>query len=113
MERDARIKEALKQAGVEAESFNGSLLWEPWEIQKNDGTPYRVFTPFYRKGCMYATAPREPMSKPAKLNKIKDNEAMTLEVLSLLPHIRWDTQLEPHWQIVEKAAQERLYAFLD
>lgn len=113
MERDERIKESLKQGGIEAESFNGSLLWEPWEIKKDDGTPYRVFTPFYRKGCMNAIAPRESMFKPARLNTVKDDKAMTLEALDLLPSIRWDKQLEPHWQIGEKAAQERLSAFID
>jgi deoxyribodipyrimidine photo-lyase len=64
-ERDARIKEMLKRLGVFAESFNGSLLWEPWEVRKADGTPYRVFTPFYRKGCMQATPPRNPVPMPA------------------------------------------------
>ncbi|MEL7028397.1 MAG: deoxyribodipyrimidine photo-lyase, partial [Pseudomonadota bacterium] len=28
---DERIKTALKTAGIETESFNGSLLFEPWE----------------------------------------------------------------------------------
>lgn len=29
-----------------------SLLWELENIHKPDGTPYKVFTPFYRKGCL-------------------------------------------------------------
>lgn len=113
VERDARIKEILKKCGVEVESFNGSLLWEPWEIKKDDGTPYRVFTPFYRKGCMNAAPPREPIPKPAALNAVKDTEAIALDTLGFLPKLRWDKKLEPHWQIGEKAAHERLYAFLD
>lgn len=113
MRRDARIKEALKGHGVGAESFNGSLLWEPWEIQKNDGTPYRVFTPFYRKGCLNAPSPREPLPKPAQLKALADPAVHGLESLGLLPRIRWDRQLEPHWKIGEEGARERLYAFLD
>ena len=46
--RDANLKTALKGDGLEVESFNGSLLWEPWQVLKKDGTPYNVFTPYYR-----------------------------------------------------------------
>lgn len=112
IQRDSHIKETLKQQGIDVESFNGSLLWEPWEIKKDDGTPYRVFTPFYRKGCMNAAPPREPLPKPATLNVLADERAHGLESLHLLPRIRWDKQLEPHWNVSEAAAKERLYTFL-
>ena len=45
VERDKDLKTYLKRK-VNVNSFNGSLLWEPWEILKNDGFPYKVFTPF-------------------------------------------------------------------
>ena len=32
--RDSMIKLKLKDSGYIVESFNGSLLWEPWEIVK-------------------------------------------------------------------------------
>ena len=50
IERDSRIKKSLKALNISVQSFNSSLLWEPWAVLKKDGTPYRVFTPFYRKG---------------------------------------------------------------
>jgi deoxyribodipyrimidine photo-lyase len=111
MQRDARIKERLQQEGIIAESFNGSLLWEPWEIRKDDGTPYRVFTPFYRKGCLNAPAPRPPLPAPHQMHPVKDEAALALAALELLPRIRWDRQLEPHWTIGEAAAEARLQAF--
>src|SRR5690606_505633 len=46
--RDTRIKRQLRQAGLHAESFNGSLLFEPWGIETKQGDPYRVFTPFWK-----------------------------------------------------------------
>ena len=47
--RDTAIKEALKQRGLLAESFNAHLLFEPWEITaKSTGGPFKVFTPFWR-----------------------------------------------------------------
>jgi len=52
IDRDANIKTRLKEAGLDVQSFNGSLLWEPWQVLKKDGTPYKVFTPYYRRGCL-------------------------------------------------------------
>jgi len=46
IQRDKKIKETLNLKRIETNSFNGSLLWEPWEVLKNDGTPYRVFNPY-------------------------------------------------------------------
>lgn len=112
MERDARIKENLKKKGINAESFNGSLLWEPWEVLKDDGTPYKVFTPFYRKGCMAAQPPRQPLKSPAKLATVKDDKSIPLDNLEFMPRIRWDKQLEPHWDVSEFGAQKQLAEFL-
>ena len=50
--RDTKLKNDLKDKNIEVISFNGSLLWEPWEILKKDQTPYKVFTPYYRRGCL-------------------------------------------------------------
>ena len=111
--RETALKESLQKIGIEVHSLNGSLLWEPWEVRKDDGTPYKVFTPFYRNGCLKAQPPREPMPKPEHLQLINDQTSLSLEALALLPKIRWDKQLEPHWQINEEAAQDRLYRFLD
>lgn len=102
--RDKRIKE-----NMEAESFNGSLLWEPWNVVKNDGTAYKVFTPFYRRGCLEKAPPREPLPKPENLKLIKGD----VHNLDLLPKISWDEQLEPHWEIGEEGAVERMYDFID
>ena len=46
--RDTALKASLAQAGVAVESFNGALLFEPWEITSREGRPFRVFTPFWR-----------------------------------------------------------------
>ena len=47
--RDTDIKEMLKRDGIETESFNGSLLLEPWKIETGQGGPYKVFTPFWKR----------------------------------------------------------------
>ena len=111
--RDSRIKDRLKAEGIEVQSFNGSLLWEPWDVKKDDGTPYKVFTPFYRRGCMNAIAPREPLTAPHNMTLANDPQTLAIEELQLLPRIAWDNSFIPHWQIGEKAAQVKFYHFLD
>ena len=71
--RDAILKTALKDDGLDVQSFNGSLLWEPWQVLKKDGTPYRVFTPYYRRGCLSAAAPRRPLEPPEGINLSKNS----------------------------------------
>ena len=66
--RDKKIKENFNKENIEVVSLNGSLLWEPWDVLKSDGTPYRVFTPFYRRGCLNAKEPRRPLKGPTKIN---------------------------------------------
>ena len=81
-------------------------------ILKGDGTPYKVFTPFYRKGCLEAETPRKPIGPPSNATWVQDNEGtLPLEKLNLLPKIRWDKKLQPHWKIGETGAKERLEDF--
>lgn len=111
--RDETIKKALIEDGIDAQSFNGSLLWEPWEVRKPDGDPYKVFTPFYRRGCMNAQPPRARLPKIENAQWAdKPHDALSVNGLDLLPTIRWDRQLDDHWEITEDAALERLDDFI-
>ncbi len=49
--RDKSVKVALKAAGVEARSFPGHLLFEPWDVQTGGGSPYKVYSPMWRAVC--------------------------------------------------------------
>lgn len=113
MARDNRLKEQLKESGIEVRSFNGALLWEPWDILKQDGTPYKVFTPYYQHGCHNAERPRKPILRPAKLELVDSQTPKTVDDLKLLPRIRWDKSLEPHWIIGEPGAHASLHKFLE
>ncbi len=111
--RDAQIKTELATRGVEVRSFNASLLWEPWTVSKKDGTPYRVFTPYYQKGCLSLAPPRQPLAQTENL-QLHDSEApgsLPLPALELLPRHDWHRQLLANWKIGEAAAQQKLEAF--
>jgi deoxyribodipyrimidine photo-lyase len=47
-EVDARLKASLRDSGIRADSFAANLLFEPHTVATADGSPYRVFTPFWR-----------------------------------------------------------------
>ena len=113
--RDKKIKENMKKEGVEINTFNGSLLWEPWQVLKNDGTPYRVFTPYYRRGCLNANEPRRPLEKPRKIDyfEVKNFKCLTIDQLNLLPKHAWKEKIIETWNIGEKAANKRLDEFVE
>ena len=46
--RDTEVKTALRSAGIEARSFAGHLLHEPWTVETGQGSYYKVYTPFWR-----------------------------------------------------------------
>ena len=111
--RDTKIKETLGNEGIEAKSYNGSLLFEPHTTLKDDGTPYKVFTPFYKKGCLCnAPEPRTPTAAPKNL-KLYEHKLLSLNDLELLPNIPWHQNIENHWQPGEGGAHARLHEFLD
>ena len=46
---DAGVKTRLRERGVEALSFNGRLMREPWEVAKPDGALSGSFSAFWRR----------------------------------------------------------------
>ncbi len=112
-DRDRAIKKALKDNDFEVRSFNGSLLFEPHQVLKEDGTPYRVFTPFYKKACLgRAEAPHVPESAPEDLN-LYDHKRLNLDGLNMMPDIAWYTDMQEEWTPGENGAQKCLKNFLE
>ena len=113
--RDSNIKQQLKQRSIDVISCNGSLLWEPWQNLKKDNTPYRVFTPFFKHGCLKSAPPRYPLPAPASLTFApigKLTNQCNLEDLALIDPINWHSSIEQHWQPTETAAREKLDHFV-
>ena len=112
--RDKKIKAELLTNNIKVRSFNGSLLFEPPNIKKADDTPYKVFTPFYKKGCVEnGPPPRELVTNLPKLIFKKNISSKNLSDLSLLSDIPWYRHMEEIWSPGEKGANERLNQFLE
>ena len=79
---------------------------------KEDGTPYKVFTPYYRKGCLQnSPEPRIPLEVPKNIKFLK-HEELRLEELELLPKKNWYKNFKDDWSPGENGAREKLNQFL-
>lgn len=111
--QDARIQTRLEQQGIEVRVFDSSVLWRPDQVLKSDGSPYRVFTPYYRKGCMQQEPPRFPLAEPEQIRLQQGiNLSLSLEALQLLPKIHWEDGLARRWQPGEFGARAHLAHFI-
>ncbi len=113
-DRDAAIKDDLTERGITAESFKGNLLVEPWEVQTKSGTPYRVFTPFWR-AAKEGLSVGEPIDAPDKLDCVSGNVGSdNLNDWDLLPtKPDWGSKMMEHHTPGEAGAKKRLEDFLD
>ncbi len=111
-QRDAVIKRALRGDGVRAESFNGALLFEPWELATRQGDPYKVFTPFWNNALGSWRAPKL-WDAPALFTAIPHGpEGVPLAALKLAPSPPWDAGFWNAWQPGEAGAQASLGYFI-
>lgn len=112
---DREIKNRLELQSVQAHSYNGSLLWDPWQILKKDGSPYKIFTPFYKRARTQAQGKLED-PRPAPLNLSlyhNDPGGITVEDLGLRPDHSWCRKVEGHWRIGEDNGLLALEKFLE
>ena len=111
--RDRRIKAALQAAGLEAASFNGGLLYEPWTIKNRAGDPYRVFSAFWRD-CTSQPDPAPPAAAPAWIAAPAAWPASAaLADLGLLPGSSWPEGIDAAWTPGSAGARAQLRRFID
>jgi deoxyribodipyrimidine photo-lyase len=109
--RDKTIQAALREDGVQVESFNAALLFEPWTTFKKDGQPFQVFTRFWQ-ACLRSLPPLPPLAAPAAYKAPSTwPKSLPLEALKLLPRIPWTQGLAAAWRPGEEAALNRLTQF--
>jgi len=110
--RDKAVKEALMGDGLRAESFNGALLNEPWQIRNQSGRPFQVFTPFW-KHCLAKIEAVKISPEPKSLQSpVRWPKSMAIEELKLEPEINWAEGIRGAWQPGEKGARVNLNQFL-
>lgn len=111
-EIDADIKESLKRRGLTSESFNGSLITEPWTQKTGSGNYYKVFTPYWKSVQANYTPPL-PITAPATIPGA-EAQSDTLADWALHPKDPdWSSGFGQQWHPGEAGAAGRLTHFLD
>ena len=112
-ERDARIKKVLSAEGYEVRSFNSSLLNEPHTVASGSGSPYKVYTPYFK---MVKDRPiAEPIEPPGEnlllcTAELPGNEISAQEICPKHP---WTQKFEAIWDVSEDGAKRALEVFLN
>jgi deoxyribodipyrimidine photo-lyase len=108
MARDREVKSALKAAGIEARSFAGAVVFEPWTVATGQSRPYSVYSPFWK-----AVRSRDPGAVLAASDRLRAPESWP--VSEHLDDWRMGSALHRgaavvarHAALGEAAAQERL-----
>ena len=116
LEQDIYIFEKLvvlcKEKNIRLHAKNCTLLWRPYHILKSDDTPYKVFTPFYRKGCLNSDSPKKPVGIPKNVNYLNCDNNTTLSQLNLLDKFPWYDKFDNLWTINEDFAIEEFKSFI-
>jgi len=113
--RDATLTAHFEQRGIDVCSRSANLLREPWQLLKKDGTPYRVFTPFWKS--LYKFGPsRDAVTIPERIPAFpgsKAPESQSIASLGLLPRADWDKTFYTYWQPGEIGARNALENFCE
>jgi deoxyribodipyrimidine photo-lyase len=113
IERD--IRAMLEKLKIEVERFHDDSLLAPEQVAKKDGTPFKVFTPFWRHALdLLEQNGVEHRLCPSPKHSIDPLSADPREVqkLGLLDKHPWHQKLHAYWSPGESSALKMLFLFL-
>ena len=112
-ELDNKVETILRNKNINYKLFKGNVLNEYSSITKNDGTPFKVFSPFWRHAeqiYLDKVPPKE--NKIKKLNKKLSIFNSKNKPKDLLPKYDWYKKFEKYWNVSEKDSHNELQNFL-
>ena len=110
---DQYLLRELKNKSIHHKRFKGNVLNEIDEIKKSDGTPFKVFTPFWRaaeKHYIEKIPSKEKIIKKCekKINYFKN----CIDSEKILPKKNWFKNFEKIWFPEEQKALKELQNFI-
>ena len=109
-----KIRDIFLKNEINFKYFKGNILNEFQEVTKNDGTPFKVFTPFWR------TAEQKYLSLPPHKNyfvkkKFKERSFFKdcIEPKNILPTKDWYKKFDKYWKISENDSKKILNELID
>ncbi|MBX3513746.1 MAG: deoxyribodipyrimidine photo-lyase [Xanthobacteraceae bacterium] len=110
---DLEIEQHLLARDCAVETFNASLLHEPWEIKSKAGGPIRVFTPYFR-ASEERGSPRKAIGGIGRVQAANAPRSEKLEDWKLEPsRPDWSKDMDVSWTRGENGAKQRLENFLN
>ena len=110
---DNFLSKNFKDKGIHYNIFKGNILNEYKEVKKNDGTPFKVFTPFWRASEKYFN--EKIPSKEKKISKCKKKISFFSNTISedeIKSKKNWFNKFEKFWIPNEENALKELKIFL-
>ena len=104
-----KIRDLFIKNKINYKYFKGNILNEFQEITKNDGTPFKVFTPFWRNAeQVYLNQP--PSKNYIVKKKIKKITYFKkcIEPIDILPKKNWYKKFEKYWKVSENDSKKIL-----
>ena len=108
-----KLQNLCSLKNIDLNTRNCTLLWKPYHILKSDDTPYKVFTPFYRRGCLTSTLPQKPVGCPSSINYYSCSNNTSIDQLELLDNFSWYEKFDNIWKIDEESAMYIFKDFID
>ena len=104
-----KIRDLFIKNEINYKYFKGNILNEFQEITKNDGTPFKVFTPFWRN------AEQVYLNKPLSKNYIVKKKTKKISFLKkciepndILPKKDWYKKFDKYWKVSENDSKKIL-----
>lgn len=112
-DRDRILLQDLKALGCRTCITYQRLLWDIESLTRDDGAPFTVFSPFFRKGCLRQELPPSPIPSPPLEHLSQSPNGLNIdEALPLSTH-HWVSSICKDWDISEKGALDQWQTFLD
>ena len=114
LELDKKINKILKNKKIETKLFKGNILNEFHTITKKDGTPFKVFSPFWRHAEQVyleqiSSNPKRLRKLPKKIKIFPKSAAPT----DILPYKNWYNKFDKYWKVSEQESGIQLKKFLN
>ena len=114
--RDEEFAKYIFDEGLVVKTFEGTMLLPPWKSLKENGEPYKVFTPFYNHFRTKDVPLVVPHIRDAKFIKVPESVksiSADINVLQLVPIFDWTDGIDESWPVGEEAAIELVKTFID
>ena len=109
IERGKKISNLFIKNKVNYKYFKGNILIEFKDVTKEDGTPFKVFTPFWKNAEQkYLEKVPSKILKIKKLNKKLNLMDKSINPKEILPKKNWYKKFEKYWDPSENQAKEYL-----